>query len=107
MNLVQDRFGFEDLLLQSDFMETYCQNAGIGKYQDCSETILIIDEIQESTFVYNSIRELREVLNCDMIVSGSYLAKTVNSKDYFLLAGIAYLRMQPLSLCFQFGHSTT
>lgn len=97
VNLVQDRFGFEDLLLQSDFMETYCQNAGIGKYQDCSETILIIDEIQESTFVYNSIRELREVLNCDMIVSGSYLAKTVNSKDYFLPAGIAYLRMQPLS----------
>lgn len=97
VNLVQDRFGFEDMMFQPRFMEEYCKAAGIGKYMDNPDTILILDEIQESTAVYNSIRDFRELLNCDIIVSGSYLAKTVNSKDYFLPAGIAYLRIQPLS----------
>ena len=40
---------------------------------------------------------MREQLGCDIIVSGSYLARTVNSRDFFLPAGIAYLRMYPLS----------
>lgn len=97
VNLVRDEYGFEDLMNQEAFMEIYCQRAGIGKFQDDENTILVIDEIQESKEVYNSIRDLRERLSCDIIVSGSYLARTVNSKDFFLPAGIAYLRMYPLS----------
>lgn len=97
VNLVRDEYGFEDLLLSDDFMETYCQNAGIGSFTDNSDTVLVIDEIQERASVYNAIRNLRESLSCDIIVSGSYLARTVNSKDFFLPAGIAYLRMFPLS----------
>lgn len=97
VNLVRDEYGFEDLMNQDAFMEIYCQRAGTGKFQDDENTILVIDEIQESREVYNSIRDLRERLSCDIIVSGSYLARTVNSKDFFLPAGIAYLRMYPLS----------
>lgn len=97
VNLVRDEFGFEDLMNQNAFMELYCQKAGTGKFLDDENTILVIDEIQESKEVYNSIRDLRERLSCDIIVSGSYLARTVNSRDFFLPAGIAYLKMYPLS----------
>lgn len=97
VNLVRDEYGFEDLMNQDAFMELYCQRAGAGKFLDGENTILVIDEIQESKEVYNSIRDLRERLSCDIIVSGSYLARTVNSRDFFLPAGIAYLKMYPLS----------
>lgn len=97
VNLVRDEYGFEDLMFTDRFMQEYCRNAGIGEYVDDESTILIIDEVQERANVYNAIRDLREQLGCDIIVSGSYLARTVNSKDFFLPAGIAYLRMYPLS----------
>lgn len=97
VNLVSDDYGFEDLMLTDNFLETYCQNANLGHYVDDASTILIIDEIQESTAVYNHIRDFREWFNCDIIVSGSYLARTVKSKDFFLPAGIAYLRIYPVS----------
>jgi len=97
VNLVRDEYGFEDLMLTDHFMREYCRNAGIGEYVDDESTILVIDEIQERANVYNAIRDLREQLGCDIIVSGSYLARTVNSRDFFLPAGIAYLRMYPLS----------
>lgn len=97
VNLVRDEYGFEDLMLTDHFMQEYCRNAGIGEYVDDESTILVIDEIQERANVYNAIRDLREQLGCDIIVSGSYLARTVNSKDFFLPAGIEYLQMYPLS----------
>ena len=97
VNLVRDEYGFEDMLSEEDFLEQYCINAGLGEFQDDSGTILVIDEIQESREVYNAIRDIRESYSCDMIVSGSYLARTVHSKDFFLPAGIAYLKMFPLS----------
>ena len=97
VNLVRDTFGFEDLMLTDHFMEHYCAAAGLGNFIDDKTTVLIIDEIQESPDVYNAIRELRQALSCDIIVSGSYLARTVKSKDFFLPAGIAYLRIAPLS----------
>lgn len=97
VNLVRDEYGFEDLMLTEHFMQEYCRNAGIGEYVDGESTVLVIDEIQERANVYNAIRELREQLGCDIIVSGSYLARTVDSRDFFLPAGIAYLRMYPLS----------
>lgn len=97
VNLVRDEFGFEDSLTDKRFMEVYCQKADLGEYVDDSTTVLVIDEIQESAAVYNAIRDLRERLSCDIIVSGSYLARTVNSRDFFLPAGIAYFRMFPLS----------
>lgn len=97
VNLVRDEYGFEDLMGQENFMDLYCRHAGMGDFRNDENAILVIDEIQESKEVYNAIRDLRERLSCDIIVSGSYLARTVNSKDFFLPAGIAYLKMYPLS----------
>lgn len=77
--------------------EIYCSKAGLGKFINNENAVLIIDEIQERREVYNAIRDLRERCSCDIIVCGSYLARTVNSKDFFLSAGIAYLKMFPLS----------
>lgn len=110
VNLVRDEYGFEDSLAERNFLSRYCENAGIDAFQDDETTILLIDEIQERPEVYNSIREIRERCACDVIVSGSYLARTVNSKDFFLPAGIAYLRMMPLSFrefCRSLGLETT
>ncbi len=106
VNLVRDEFGFEDSMDEPEFMEKYCEKSGVGKFQDHENTILIIDEIQERPEVYNAIRDLRERLHCDIAVSGSYLARTIHSKDYFLPAGIAYLKIFPLSFrefCRAFG----
>ena len=97
VNLVRDEYGFEDLLPEREFLGAYCERAGIGPFRDDSGTVLVIDEIQESREVYNAIRDIRERCHCDVIVSGSYLARTVHSKDFFLPAGIAYLKMLPLS----------
>ena len=97
VNLVRDEFGFEDALTNRHFMEKYCEDAGLGAFHDDDSTILVIDEIQERAEVYNAIRDLREWLSCDIIVSGSYLARAAHSKDFFLPAGIAYLRILPLS----------
>lgn len=97
VNLVRDEFGFEDLLQEERFLDRYCERAGLPAFCDDDSTVLVIDEIQESKEVYNAIRDIRERCRCDVIVSGSYLARTVNSKDFFLPAGIAYLRMTPLS----------
>ena len=97
VNLVMDRYGFEDCLSEPDFMKSYCEKAGIESFQDDDHTVLIIDEVQERAPVYNAIREIRERLSCDIIVSGSYLARTVNSKDFFLPAGICYLRVPTIS----------
>lgn len=97
VNLVRDEFGFEDCMNLDDGMNRYCRGAGIGEFIDTEDTVLILDESQERATVYNAIRDFRERLSCDMIVSGSYLARTVNSKDFFLPAGIAYLKIFPLS----------
>lgn len=97
VNLVRDEYGFEDMITEHEFLERYCERAGLAPFCDDPDTILIIDEIQESKDVYNAIRDIRERCACDIIISGSYLARTVNSRDFFLPAGIAYLQMQPLS----------
>lgn len=98
VNLVRDEHSFEDAMMDgTGFMEGYCQRAGAGTFLNNANAILIIDEIQERASVYNAIRDLREWLSCDIVVSGSYLARTVNSKDFFLPAGIAYIKVFPLS----------
>lgn len=55
-------------------------------FQDNGETIVVIDEIQESAEVYSRIREFAREFACDFVVTGSYLGKTLE-KEYFLPAG--------------------
>lgn len=66
-------------------------------FQDIKETIIVIDEIQESAEIYSLIRQFAREFQCHFIVTGSYLGKTLD-KAYFLPAGdIDTLTMETLS----------
>lgn len=62
----------------------------IKRYQpdfvDSPDTVVIIDEIQESADIYNRVREFTRSLNSDFIITGSYLGRVLN-KDFKLSAG--------------------
>lgn len=67
------------------------------KFEDNNETIVVIDEIQESSEVYSKIRQFARDFTCHFIVTGSYLGRTLE-KEYFLPAGdIDVITMDTLS----------
>ena len=53
------------------------------------DTIVVVDEIQESQKVYNYIRTFTRKLNCYLSVTGSYLGRLLE-KGFFLPAGDLY-----------------
>lgn len=60
-------------------------------------TLVVIDEIQESSRVFSMIRQFSREFDADFIVTGSYLGKTLEP-EYFMPAGdVEMLAMQPLS----------
>lgn len=68
-----------------------------AKFVDDNTTIIVIDEIQESSEVYSKIRQFAREFTAHFIVTGSYLGKTLE-KEYFLPAGdIDALTMNTLS----------
>lgn len=97
VNLADDRFQFTALSDSADIwldMQNYCDRASLPPYKDDRDTILILDEIQTSKKVYNSIRSMRSALKCDIAVTGSYLGIVFHTEGYFLPAGtITYLDM--------------
>ena len=44
-------------------------------FSDTEDTVIIIDEIQESAEIYNRIREFTRQFRCRFIVTGSYLGR--------------------------------
>lgn len=56
------------------------------EFKDSKDTVVIIDEIQESAEVYNQIRTLAREFQTYVIVTGSYLGRTIES-EFFLPAG--------------------
>ena len=46
-----------------------------GRFQDTKDTIVIIDEIQDSAKVYSLIRQFAREFSCHFVVTGSYLGK--------------------------------
>lgn len=77
-----------------EVMTSFCKTIGYT-FNNTRDTVLIIDEIQESRALYERIRLLKDSLNCDVIITGSYLAK---AKSFFQPAGDVYrVRMHPLS----------
>lgn len=79
-------------------LSNYCRmTSEHTKYINNQNTILIIDEIQDSHKVYNSLRTLQYELKCDIAVTGSFLGRTLN-KEFFIPAGNTYnVEMTPLS----------
>jgi len=56
-------------------------------YTNDPKTLVVIDEIQESTIAYNGIRQIRRGLNSCLAVTGSYLGVISNFKGYAIPAG--------------------
>ncbi|HBA48994.1 MAG TPA: hypothetical protein DCZ91_14595 [Lachnospiraceae bacterium] len=84
----------------------FCRLHRMIPFENSADTVIILDEIQESTTVYNSIRRMQSELQPDVIVTGSYLGRTL-SAEYFKPAGNVWqLEMLPLSFsefCDAFG----
>lgn len=71
-----------------------------NRFVDNSDTIIIIDEVQESYKIYNKIRGLSRELESHVVVTGSYLGRVVNNKEFWSPVGDVYA-MQVYSLSFQ------
>ena len=68
------------------------------KFIDSSNTIIIIDEIQESYNIYNKIRGFSRELESHVVVTGSYLGRVVNNKEFWSPVGDVYaMEVYPLS----------
>ena len=68
-----------------------------SEFTDDKDTIVIIDEIQESSKVYNQIRTLAREFRCYVVVTGSYLGRLI-APEFFLPAGdIEHMIMETLT----------
>lgn len=56
------------------------------EFTDNKETVVVIDEIQESAKVFSLIRQFSREFRAHFVVTGSYLGRTAK-KEYFLPAG--------------------
>ncbi len=92
---------FEQLVVENPnkrygFMN-FCKKRGYENFENEKSTVIILDEIQESSLIYNSIREILSQLESKLIITGSYLGKTLKS-EFFQPAGNTYeVEMLPLS----------
>ena len=66
-------------------------------FQDTEDTVIIIDEIQESAEIYNRIREFTRQFKCRFIVTGSYLGRVYDSEFRFSSGDVTKLTIYTLS----------
>lgn len=101
-NVVYVNVGTDDMSLLETINEhnalvviqQYCNQCGIH-YEDNRNTVLVLDEVQESRAIYEKIRVFNRCLKCDLIVTGGNLSKTI---EFFQPAGdLIQCRMYPLS----------
>lgn len=64
---------------------------------DSPDTVVIIDEIQESAEIYNRIREFTRSLESDFIITGSYLGRILNKEFKYSAGDLDSLEIQTLS----------
>ena len=68
-----------------------------AEFVDDKNTVVIIDEIQESSKVYNHVRKLAREFQCYVIGTGSYLGRLLEP-EFFLPAGdLEHLIMETLT----------
>lgn len=63
---------------------------------DSPDTVIIIDEIQESAEIYNRIREFTRFLKSDFIITGSYLGRVLNKEFKYSAGDLDSLEIQTL-----------
>lgn len=61
-----------------------------NSFNDTNDTVVIIDEIQESSLVYNKIRSFNRNVNSRFIVTGSYLGRVINDTGFWDSIGDTY-----------------
>ena len=66
-------------------------------FQDCADTVIIIDEIQESSEIYNRIREFTRQFQARFIITGSYLGRVLEPEFHYASGDITKLRIYTLS----------
>lgn len=66
------------------------------EFEDSEDTIIIIDEIQESADIYNRIREFTRNLKSDFIITGSYLGRILNKEFKYSSGDLNYLEIYTL-----------
>lgn len=66
-------------------------------FVDNKETVIIIDEIQESHEIYNRIREFTRQFGCFFIVTGSYLGRVLEPELRYSSGDITKIRIYTLS----------
>lgn len=67
------------------------------KFTDDVDTVVIIDEIQESAEIYNRIREFTRQFQCKFIVTGSYLGRVLEPEFRFSSGDVTKLQVYTLS----------
>lgn len=65
-------------------------------FEDTADTIVIIDEIQESAAIYNRIREFTRQLKSDFIITGSYLGRILNREFKYSAGDLDSLEIHTL-----------
>ena len=66
------------------------------EFTDSEDTIVIVDEIQESDTVYNLVREFTRKFQCRFIITGSYLGRTLNREFKMSAGDLTSLRIETL-----------
>lgn len=66
-------------------------------FEDTNDTVIIIDEIQESSVIFNRIREFTRYFQAHFIVTGSYLGRVLEPEFKFSSGDITSIRIYTLS----------
>ena len=66
-------------------------------FEDTNDTVIIIDEIQESSEIFNRIREFTRYFQAHFIVTGSYLGRVLEPEFKFSSGDITSIRIYTLS----------
>jgi len=67
------------------------------EFTDSPDTVVIIDEIQESADIYNRIREFTRSLKSDFIVTGSYLGRILDKGFKYSAGDLDSIEVQTLN----------
>lgn len=72
-------------------------------FRTVGDTVIIIDEIQESSEIYNRIREFTRQFQARFIITGSYLGRVLEPEFHYASGDITKLRIYALSFEEFFG----
>lgn len=68
------------------------------KFEDSSECIVIIDEVQESSEIFSMIRQFARDVKTNFIITGSYLGRILGDKKFWISMGdMIDITMNPVS----------